>query len=133
MPSANPDRKIYRTPSFSIMKDGVEHIVYWSIDPSYFNAGKAYVRENDMDPKFCTSRVATDELPELEALRAIQKFEEDAAAKYPLTPPGHTHRKWESDSSAKAPHWQEHPAIEEDRTRQNQAALKAKKPSFKLK
>lgn len=133
MPSANPDRKSYRTPAFLILKDGVEHTVYWSIDPSYFNAGKAYVRENDMDPKFCTSRVATDELPELEALRALQQFEEDAAAKYPRAPEGWESHRWMSDSSRAAPHWREHPAIEKDQTRQKLDALKAKKPSFKLK
>lgn len=133
MTSANPDRKIYRTPAFTVMKDGVEHTVYWSIDPSYFNAGMAYVRENDMDPKFCTSRLATDEIPELDALRAIQRLEEEAAAKYPQAPAGWENNRWTSDTSRNAPHWRAHPAIEQDQTRRNLDSLKAKKPSFKLK
>ncbi|MEZ0260004.1 MAG: hypothetical protein ACAH80_03290 [Alphaproteobacteria bacterium] len=133
MTSANPDRKIYRSLAFTVMKDGVEHVVFWTVDPCYFSAGKAYVRENDMDPKYSVSKVVSEELPELEALRKIQQFEDEAAAKYPLATPGYENHRWMTETCRNAPPWREHPAIEKDQTRQKLDALKAKKPSFKLK
>jgi hypothetical protein len=133
MTSANPDRKIYRSEAFTVMKDGVEHLVFWTVDPCYFAAGKAYVRKNDMDPNFSVSCVVSDELPELEALKIIQQLEEEAAAKYPKAASGYEKHRWMTESSRNAPPWREHPAIEQDLTRQRIETLKSKKPNFRLK
>lgn len=133
MTSANPDRKIYRSEAFTVMQDGVEHIVFWTVDPCYFAAGKAYVRKNDMDPRFSVSGVVTGELPELEALKIIQQLEEEAAAKYPKAAAGYENHRWMTETCRNAPPWREHPALEKEQTRQKLEILKAKRPDFKLK
>lgn len=133
MTSANPDRKIYRSAAFTVMKDGVEHTVFWTVDPCYFTAGKAYVRENDMDPKYSTSKVVSEELPELDALKKIQQFEDEAFARYAPAPAGYENHRWMTESCRNAPPWREHPAIEKDKTQQKLDALKSKKPNFRLK
>jgi hypothetical protein len=122
-------RKIFRTAAYKVKKEGKDHVMFWSIDPSYWQPSLSYVREHDLYEKGSTSLLVTGDIPPIEALRKIEELERDAKAKYAPADETYKRHQWLGDNYRDAGPWTEHPALQAHRTEETLKRLRAQKPS----
>lgn len=127
------ERHIFRTSAYRFVKDGKEHLIFWTIDPSYWHPDKSYIREHDLYPGGSMSRPVTEELPHREAIKRIAEIEKEAAEH--LLPAGldFLHHPFIGATCRDASPWREHPAHLEEKEDALQRLRTRRPPGFGLK
>jgi hypothetical protein len=121
------ERKVYRTAGYRVDCNGKEHVFFWSIDPSFFEPGKAYIRHHDLH-KGSTSTPITEHIPIIDAVKKIAEIEAGARKIYPLADESYKSHPYIGDRYRDAPHWTEHPALLAHSRQEKLKLLKARKP-----
>lgn len=121
------ERKIFRTAAYRFNKDGQEHVIFWTIDPSYWNPDKSYIREHDLYPGGSLSRPVTEELSHRDAVKHIAELEKEAGEHLLPADKSFLVHPFTGASCRDARPWREHPAHGEEKE-DALGRLRAKKP-----